>query len=144
MACENVMAEAEALCRDRGARLTAARRRALQAMITLDRPVKAYELLPWLGNGGAPAKPATAYRALSFFEGLGLVHRLAAINAFVLCGSGGGEHATALFVCESCGRATERPRDDAVAENPPDGFVVSRSFVEHYGRCAACATTPAS
>jgi Fur family zinc uptake transcriptional regulator len=130
---------AERLCARRGARMTTLRERAVEALADAGRPVKAYDLLPALGSEGAPAKPATAYRALEFLEELGLVHRVAGINAFVLCAHGGGAHVTALYVCERCGAAEERAEPAKPSAGAPRGFRIERSVVEHYGLCAACA-----
>jgi Fur family zinc uptake transcriptional regulator len=127
------------LCARKGVRLTALREKALQALADAGRPVKAYDLLPVLGENNAPAKPATAYRALEFLEQLGLVHKVAGINAFVLCSHGGGTHVTTLYVCEKCGSADERAEHGAPGGKGPHGFKVERSVVEHYGLCAACA-----
>lgn len=118
--------------------MTPKRRRALEALIDAGGPVKAYELLPALGGDGAPAKPATAYRALDFLTKLGLVHRIEGLNAFVFCAHGGGRHETALFICEMCGDVHETHREPDVQTNPPSGFHVKRSVVEHYGVCARC------
>lgn len=139
---EQVLAHAQALCARRGVRLTALRRRALMAVAEAGAPVKAYDLLPVLGGPNAPAKPATAYRALQFLQDLGLVHRVAGLNAYVACVHGGGPHVTELFVCERCG-ATAEQRRAALTAQAPQGFVVRRSVLEHYGCCRACAADSA-
>lgn len=131
---------AERLCARGGARLTSLRARALEALADAGRPVKAYDLLPALGDADQPAKPATAYRALEFLEQLGLVHRVERINAFVLCAHGGGRHVTALYICERCGAAVEQAEDATAPAAAPKGFDVERSVVEHYGVCAQCAS----
>jgi Fur family zinc uptake transcriptional regulator len=136
---QEAVEHAASLCVRKGVRLTALRERAIEALADAGRPVKAYDLLPALGEGDAPAKPATAYRALEFLEDLGLVHRVAGINAFVLCAHGGGAHVTTLYVCQSCGAADERAERGAPSLDPPEGFKVERSVVEHYGLCADCA-----
>jgi Fur family zinc uptake transcriptional regulator len=136
---QEAIKRALSLCARKGVRLTALRERAVKALADAGRPVKAYDLLPALGEGDAPAKPATAYRALEFLEDLGLVHRVAGINAFVLCAHGGGSHVTTLYVCEKCGNASERAEHAAPSAAPPKGFQVERSVVEHYGLCASCA-----
>jgi Fur family zinc uptake transcriptional regulator len=131
------LAEAERVCARKNVKLTSLRRRAIEALALAGKPVKAYDLLPALGRDGEPAKPASAYRTLEVLEDLGLVHRVAGINAFVLCAHGGGAHATSLFICDTCGRTLETrgPTRDAA----PAGFAVSRSVIEHYGLCADCA-----
>lgn len=135
---QEAVRRAVAVCARKGARLTPLRERAVEALADAGRPVKAYDLLPALGEVDAPAKPATAYRALEFLEELGLVHKVAGINAFVLCAHGGGAHVTTLYVCEKCGAAEERA-EPAAPVAAPKGFHVERSVVEHYGLCAKCA-----
>lgn len=136
---QDIIAVAEDVCAQHGLRLTALRRRALIAMADAGGPVKAYDLLPKLGEDNEPAKPATAYRALEFFEAVGLVHKIAGINAYVLCTRGGGAHITSLYICENCGQTQEHAMAHAASCDPPAGFVIARSVHEHYGRCASCA-----
>lgn len=136
-----VIARAAELCEAKGLRLTNLRRRAIAALAQAGRPVKAYDLLAELGEGEAPAKPASAYRALEFLESLGLVHRVSGINAFLLCTHGGGAHATQLFLCEECGAAEERSVHHTTPPETPAGFEVHRSVVEHYGLCRTCSTS---
>ncbi len=138
-----VLEHAQALCAVRGARLTALRRRALEAVADAPAPVKAYDLLPILGTPEQPAKPATAYRALQFLQDLGLVHRVAGLNAYVACAHGGGVHVTELFVCDDCGATMEQHRP-SLAATAPQGFVVRHSVLEHYGQCRACAAGASS
>jgi len=130
---------AEKLCARKGLRLTDLRQRTVVALADAGQPMKAYDLLPVLGDGDAPAKPATAYRSLEFLEELGLVHRVAGINAFVLCAHGGGDHMTALYICDTCGSTDERAEPAEPSANAPKGFRIDRSVVEHYGLCMACA-----
>ncbi len=137
---DRVLERAQSLCAVRGARLTALRKRALAAVASASAPVKAYDLLPILGTPEQPAKPATAYRALQFLQDLGLVHRVAGLNAYVACRHGGGSHVTEFFVCDACGATTERRRPKLAAE-APQGFVVRHSVLEHYGECRQCAAT---
>lgn len=140
----DIIAQAEVVCAREGVRLTALRRRALAAMAKVGRPVKAYELLPMLGDENTPAKPATAYRALEFFEALGLVHKVTGMNAYMLCTHGGGDHITSLYICETCGCAQEHTMVHAADGAPPPGFEIHRSVHEHYGRCAECAAAATS
>ncbi len=136
---DDILAHAEILCAARGVRLTDLRRKALKAMAQAAKPVKAYDLLPVLGSRDEPAKPATAYRALEFFESVGLVHKVAGINAYVLCNRGGGHHITSLYICDECGSAQEHAMPHAASCDPPPGFVIHQSVHEHYGVCADCA-----
>ena len=84
---------AEAICRARGARLTAQRRRVLELVLGAGRPLGAYELLDALRREGGGAGPPTVYRALEFLVAHGLVHRIETLHAFVGCDHPGELHA---------------------------------------------------
>jgi Fur family transcriptional regulator, zinc uptake regulator len=133
---------AERLCRSRGLALTPVRKRVLELLLEANAPVKAYDLLAAL-RPGANAQPPTIYRALDFLTRAGLVHRVEALNAYTACLHAGGRGAAELYVCEACGLVEERHRKGTLPEGP-GGFQVSRSVIEHYGRCAACASPGAN
>ncbi len=77
------MAQAEALCRSRGARLTPIRRKVLEALYATHKPMGAYDLAEILGPRGRRLAPITVYRALDFLIEQGFVHRLASQNAYI-------------------------------------------------------------
>ncbi|WP_339742857.1 transcriptional repressor [uncultured Maricaulis sp.] len=130
---------AETLCAKRGERLTPVRRRVLELVLTADGPVKAYDLLEALKPGPGSAKPPTVYRALDFLIGLGLVHKVEALNAFVGCTTHALPGGCAeLFICTDCGAVEER-HGAPVSSQMPTGFRVERSVVEHFGHCSNCA-----
>jgi len=130
---------AESLCSTRGERLTPVRRRVLELVLTAEGPVKAYDLLEALKPGPGSAKPPTVYRALDFLIGLGLVHKVEALNAFVGCTTihthPGG--CAELFICTHCGAVEER-HGAPVSPQLPKGFKIERSVVEHFGHCSNC------
>lgn len=131
------LAAAETLCADKGERLTPVRRRVLELLLEADAPVKAYDLLDMLKPGPGAAMPPTVYRALDFLMGLGLAHKIEALNAYVSCAhshDGGGAE---LFICTQCHVVEER-HGASHSSCAPDGFVIQRSVVEHFGLCAAC------
>jgi len=133
------LAHAEQLCAQKGLSFTPTRRRVLELLLQSDGPSKAYDLLAALRPGsGSSARPPTVYRALDFLVSAGLAHRIEALNAYTACAD--GEHggaAAALFICEECGRVDERHLTQRPAE-PPAGFAVRRSVIEHYGVCPDC------
>ncbi len=131
------LAAAETLCNQRGERLTPVRRRVLELVLTADAPVKAYDLLEALKPGEGSAKPPTVYRALDFLMGVGLVHKIEALNAFVGCTHSHGCGGAGLFICTNCGMVEERPAETQ-ASNIPPGFVIERSVIEYFGHCANC------
>ena len=107
-------------------------------------PLSAYALLDQLREEGFRA-PLQVYRALDGLMGVGLVHRLESMNAFVACcGSHDHHHRmTAFAICDGCGQVTELS-DDAIAHRLEDwvgatGFTPKRAVIEFRGVCADCA-----
>jgi Fur family zinc uptake transcriptional regulator len=142
---------AEALCGERGARLTWLRRQVLGLILEAESPTGAYDLLERLRSRRGPAAPPTVYRALDFLLEQGLVHRLERLSAFVGCveeHGHGRDHPAQFLICRQCGKVTELEDHglaDALAEAAGRvGFRVSGATVEAEGCCAACAETPAA
>jgi Fur family zinc uptake transcriptional regulator len=136
------LGEVERRLSDQGERMTAARTRVLELLLSAGEPVKAYDLIARFGTDGAPAKPPTVYRSLEFLERHGLVHRIASISAYVACTSGADDHAAAFLICDCCGATQEVSATlaeglDAAATSA--GYVIERTTIEAHGRCAACA-----
>src|SRR3954471_10221515 len=77
------LAQAEAICRAHGARLTPIRRKVLEALYATHKPMGAYDLAEILGPRGRRLAPITVYRALDFLIEQGFVHRLASQNAYI-------------------------------------------------------------
>lgn len=131
------LAEAEALCAAKGERLTPVRKRVLELVIDAARPVKAYDLLEALKPGPGAAKPPTVYRALDFLMSLGLVHKIEALNAYIGCTHTHDDGSAELFICSDCGSVEER-HGNALDTSAPEGFMIDRSVIEHFGHCANC------
>lgn len=134
---------AEALCRQRGARLTAQRRQVLDIVLRAQRPVGAYEILEALRAELPAAAPPTVYRALEFLMQQGLVHRLETLHAFVGCVHPDEPHAGQFLICKACGAVREL-EDPMVSRSvqaaaAATGFESERPVVEISGRCARCA-----
>lgn len=135
---------AEVLCSDSGERMTASRRRTFEMILRASGPIKAYELIDHFHDHGA-AKPPTVYRALSFLEQMGLIHRIESLNAFVACRAEPSmvtEHRAAFLLCTCCGRSEEFALNDVspltTAANRRK-FQIERITIEVRGRCQACA-----
>jgi Fur family transcriptional regulator, zinc uptake regulator len=89
--------------------------------------------------------PLQVYRALDKLTGMGLVHRLESLNAFVACAhphshTGGGM--IAFAICEECGQVDEFS-DDVVIERlsgwaGEHGFRPHKTTIEIRGTCASC------
>ena len=134
---------ADALCRQRGARLTAMRWRVLELVWDSHKAVKAYDLLDRLSDGNKPVRPPTVYRALEFLMAHGLVHRVDSLNAFVGCSGADSHHNAQFLICQVCGEVSEMSGaaiGKAVARQAEQaGFTVRRQTVELHGECPRCA-----
>ena len=142
----DALARAEAVCRQRGARLTPLRRRVLELVWGSHRATKAYDLLAALGDEDGAAKPPTVYRTLEFLMELGLVHRIDSLNAFVGCPMPDRRHTAQFLICGGCGEVSEMTAssiDRAVADQAAgSGFALSRQIIELHGKCPHCAAPP--
>jgi len=126
------------LCREAGERFTPLRAHIFELIVQDGGAIKAYDLLDRLKPDLGSPKPPTVYRALDFLSKMGLIHRIEALNAFIACEHVHDGHLAEFFICESCKKVEERHAHDHTSCKP-DGFVIKRSIVEHYGACAACA-----
>ncbi|AWK86735.1 Fur family transcriptional regulator [Azospirillum thermophilum] len=142
----DALTRAEALCAERGARLTALRRRVLELVWSGHRPRGAYAILEDLSQqDGKATAPLTVYRALEFLVEQGLVHRIESLNAYVGCPDPGAVHSGQFLVCERCGDADEidDPGIRAAIQTSAAarGFRIQRPTVEVRGVCKACQET---
>lgn len=143
-AIPRLLAEAEAACRARGARLTEQRRDVLRALLEHGHPLGAYDLIEKLrpASGRSPA-PIAIYRALDFLREQGLIHRLETLNAFIACPHhhGAGER-IAFLICEQCSHVDEFVAKDIDAALQSlaarHGFTPHRTVIEVAGQCRAC------
>jgi Fur family zinc uptake transcriptional regulator len=138
-----VLQRAEALCRDRGARLTDQRKTVLRLLCESERPMSAYELLDRMRETIRNPAPPTVYRALDFLLEQGLVHKLESLHAFVGCAHPEHPHASQFLICGDCGEVAE-VEDPTVtkslqAAGKAAGFRTKRPVVELLGTCANCA-----
>lgn len=107
------------------------------------KPLGAYDLLDELRSDGIRS-PLQVYRALDKLIGLGLVHRLESLNAFILCAHCGdaGHQSAAFTICDMCGQVSEVEDRNLVARlaqlTSASGFRLEKSTIELRGVCAAC------
>lgn len=136
---------AEALCRQRGARLTAQRRRVLELVWGSHEPIGAYAILDLMAGGTARPAPITVYRALDFLQAHGLIHRVASRNAFVGCAEPGSGHGSQFLICRGCRAVAEihDARLDRAIEAAASGggFRLEERRLELEGWCRHCART---
>ena len=138
----HVLEQAEALCRERGVRLTEQRRTVLQLLCVSEKPLSAYELLAQLRGVVKNPAPPTVYRALDFLLEQGLVHKLESLHAYIGCAHPDHPHASQFLICDDCGEVAE-VEDPSVAKSlkaagKAIGFRTKRPVVELRGTCAQC------
>lgn len=132
---------AEHLCQHRKRRFTAIRRRVLELVWSQHKPIGAYEVLELLQREEKSAPPKV-YRALDFLQQLGLVHRIASLNAYVGCAAPGEPHDGQFLICESCQALAELDAPaitSAIDRSAADsGFEPRRHTIEIMGLCPNC------
>jgi Fur family zinc uptake transcriptional regulator len=115
----SAIARAERLCRDRGLRFTAIRRRVLELVWDSHKPIGAYAILAILGEDSG-------------------------LNAYIGCPDPASRHAGQFLICRSCRTVAEL--DDAdieeivVLKAEELGFTAIRQMLEIEGLCKLCRT----
>jgi Fur family zinc uptake transcriptional regulator len=144
---QDVLARAEAVAAQSGARLTPVRRRVLEILLEEHRALGAYDVLNRLAAEGFGNQPPVAYRALDFLVEQGLAHRIRRLNAFAACMHPGEAHAPAFLICRACNAVAEAPaapvRSALEAAAAEVGFTVERANIEALGLCPACRSAAA-
>ena len=109
---------ASAHCEQNGAKLTDLRRQVLDLVLQHEGVVKAYQILSDLQQTRASAAPPTVYRALDFLVEQGILHRVDALNGYVVCQHLDDAHhhtqANLIITCRDCGRVDEMVADSGV------------------------------
>jgi Fur family zinc uptake transcriptional regulator len=131
------------LCDERGVRLTPLRQQVLELIWQSHKPLGAYALIDLLAaQATRQVAPPTVYRALDFLLEQKLIHRIAALNAFIGCVHPSHSHASHFLLCDDCGRAEEihsRHVNDSIQQAASDsGFTVVTQALEVFGLCPDC------
>ncbi|MDF0604878.1 transcriptional repressor [Neisseriaceae bacterium TC5R-5] len=98
---------AERHCAQRGSKLTALRRQVLEIVLSQQGVIKAYQVLAALQEQRGVAAPPTVYRALDFLVEHGLLHKVEALNGFIVCDHFDCQHESLILVCQLCGKVQE-------------------------------------
>jgi Fur family zinc uptake transcriptional regulator len=132
---------AERLCRARNGNLTPLRRKVLTALLEADAPIGAYDLLARISHP-RKAMPPTIYRTLDFLLEMGLIHRIASLQAFMPCRHWDHPHTPAMLLCSECGRVDELDVDSIMADFASEAasvaFKSDRAVIEIHGSCPDC------
>ena len=125
------------------AKLTKNQTLVLRVLSRAKSPLSAYDILERLQKQGFRAPPQV-YRALEKLSGLGLIHRVETLNAFVACNhSEDQNHGTSAFaICDSCSTVVEFPCDKVAKQlavlAKDQGFGLKSSTIELGGLCDDC------
>ncbi|WP_373740615.1 Fur family transcriptional regulator [Neisseria sp.] len=140
-----------------GVQVTALREQVLDIVLQQTGVIKAYNVLSHMQqqSDGAVAPP-TAYRALDFWADQGVLHKVAAVNGYVLCShaqhecgshchsrSGSEAHHSAfILVCTECGEVDEQTLSGEWqalrAGVASSGFALHEEHVVLTGICKKC------
>lgn len=142
-------------CRAQGGQVTPLREQVLDIVLQLDGVVKAYTVLAQMQRSSdTVVAPPTAYRALDFWAEQGVLHKIPAVNGYILCSHAQHEcaehchsehehHSSSfILVCTECGAVDEQSlshewgalRKGAAAS----GFSLNEEHVVLTGVCSKC------
>lgn len=144
--CVNAaLAQASALCAERGVRMTAARETVLKLLWQSHKPLGAYQLQDQLSEiSGKSVAPPTVYRALEFLLDQGLVHRIPSLNSFVGCPFPSNEHSNIFLICDQCHRVGEIADQNInqlfEQRSQKNNFKLRTKIIELFGLCHNCTT----
>lgn len=137
-----------------GAQVTALREQVLDIVLRQHGVIKAYAVLAQMQQeSAAPVAPPTAYRALDFWAEQGVLHKVAAVNGYVLCShaqhdcgahchENAPHHSAFILVCSECGAVDEqtlsREWQALRAGVAAGGFSLQDEHVVLTGICSKC------
>ena len=136
------------------AQVTPLREQVLDIVLQLDGVIKAYTVLAQMQRQSETLlAPPTAYRALDFWAEQGVLHKIPAINGYILCNHSRHEccdacdqtdhhNSSFILVCTDCGMVDEQSlhAEWAALQNAvkQSGFVLNEEHVVLTGKCATC------
>lgn len=133
---------AEAVCTDRGLRLTKGRRRVLEILLEHHRAMGAYDILAVMTDEGYGAQPPVVYRALDFLVGNGFAHKIEKLNAYIACMHPCHDKAPVFLICRVCNAVAETSMSlkTGLGDAAKDmGFIIETTVIEAEGLCPSCA-----
>jgi Fur family zinc uptake transcriptional regulator len=138
--------KAEQFCAKKGVKLTDLRRQVLALTLNYDGLVKAYQVLNDLQAARTTAAPPTVYRVFDFLVEHGLLHKVEALNGFLVCQHFDCEHEGLILACTACG-SIEEQHDNGLSlirtQCETSGFLMRMKNIVINGLCASCATNVA-
>ena len=129
-------------CLKNGANLTDLRRQVLDLVLAHDGVVKAYQVLSDLQQARGSAAPPTVYRALEFLVEQGILHRVEALNGYVVCRHLDCAHPSVILTCRDCGKVDEMAANEGFMALRQlcagHGFEMDEQQLLLNGRCVQC------
>ena len=133
---------AERRCLENGSNLTELRRQILALVLEHEGVVKAYQILNDLQQARGSAAPPTVYRALDFLVEQGILHRVEALNGYVVCHHIDCAHSSVIVTCRDCGKVDEIDADAVFASLKQlcqqHGFEFEQKQILLNARCERC------
>ncbi|PCH98805.1 MAG: Fur family transcriptional regulator [Rhodobacteraceae bacterium] len=145
---DTALAHAQSACDTQGLKLTPARLRVLEILLSEHKAMGAYDILARLNDEGLGSQPPIVYRALDFLVTNGFVHKIEKLNAYTACSHPGQSHTPVFMICTNCKTLAETQTQDigGVLDLAAQtlGFQIETAVIEAEGLCPACQenTTP--
>ena len=142
-----------AQCRHNGTTITALREQVLDIVLHMSGVIKAYHVLAQMQqHSPSPVAPPTAYRALDFWAEHGVLHKIPAVNGYILCSHvqhdctehchEGEHHSAFVLVCTECGAVDEQGMSAEWAalrqRLAGSGFALNEEHIVLTGVCQQC------
>lgn len=141
-------------CRQQNVTVTALRAQVLDIVLRMTGIIKAYQVLAHMQQDThGTVAPPTAYRALDFWAEQGVLHKIPAVNGYILCRhvqhecthhcpDNGMHHSAFVLVCTECGHVDEQSMSVewiALRRRLADsGFLLNEEHIVLTGICAQC------
>lgn len=130
-------------CRTIATKWTSLRKSVLYILWSLQKPLKAYEILELLSKNNPSIQVASIYRALDYFLEAGIVHKIESIQSYTLCSKPDEKLASELLmVCNHCRKVKEvydvRVHAFMQELSMRHHFHLSNEGIELKGLCALC------
>ena len=142
---ETALEKARVLCEESHIKLTPIREAVLKTIWTSHQPLGAYDVVDNLALSaytGKRIKAPTVYRAIEFLLNLGLIHRIASLNAYIGRSFPEKDHNDFFLICRICRAtaecSTEQIGDIVLHAAERVGFQVELSIIEVTGLCPRC------
>ncbi|WP_434779211.1 Fur family transcriptional regulator [Neisseria sp. Ec49-e6-T10] len=132
------------ICAENQAQVTPLREAVLDLLLKHDGVLKAYQLLNDMQLIRKNVAPPTVYRALDFWVEQGVLHKVNALNGYVLCQHPDHPHQGVILLCDSCHHIFEECDTPKLRELKEElaqkGFTVDMQQMVLTGVCQSCQT----